>query len=275
VTQKPDILERLGSALNSSDLSPVEGRAGAVELIGALGFAQINSQALEHRALDAVAIDPGTELGAMLVRIKYGGDRALTERTVRLLLAWVRHQRAYRRWKLRAGGEGLLEKFVRMGFHAWLDPVCRVCSGRALLGLERGSVKSRRVRCKRCGGAGELRLWPRKPKRSARTKELIARGTLMPDTIARPCSACHGMGGVTLFRIVREKPGQCWSCNGTGLHRPSEAEHALALGIDVRVYERHWAKRFTWLAAALDRLDHTEKRCLQAQMEQGIKRISQ
>jgi hypothetical protein len=39
----------------------------------------------------------------------------------------------------------------------------------------------------------------------------------------------------------------------------------------VKVYERHWAKRFSWLSAALDRIDHTEKRCLQAQMEHGIK----
>jgi hypothetical protein len=269
--EKPGVLEKLGSALNSSDLSPVEGRTGAVELIGALGYTQINPDALEHGEHELAAIDPRTEVGALLVRIKYGGDRALTERAVRLLIAWVHHQRAYRKWKLRAGGEGLLEKFVRTGFGEWLDPVCRLCCGREMLGLERGAIKSRRVRCTRCGGAGSLELMPRNPKFTG-TKG--ARGYAAgPATraVRRPCTACHGMGGVTMQRTVKQKPGQCWACNGTGVHRPSAADHALALGVDVKVYERHWAKRFSWLSAALDRIDHTEKRCLQAQMEHGIK----
>jgi hypothetical protein len=265
VIEKPNILEKLGAALNSSDLSPVEGRTGAVELIGAMGFAQINPSALEHGEHELATIDPRTELGSVLVRIKYGGDRAMVERAARLLIAWVHHQRAYRRWKLRAGGEGLLEKFVRTGFADWLDPVCRVCSGRKMLGLERGAVKSKRVRCSRCGGVGTRDLMPRNPKYS-RTTGKTAR------QIRRPCSACHGMGAITVNREVRENPGQCSSCNGTGVHRPSAADHALTIGVDLTVYERHWAKRFSWLAGALDRIDHTEMRCLQAQMEHGIKR---
>jgi hypothetical protein len=196
--EKPGVLEKLGSALNSSDLSPVEGRTGAVELIGALGYTQINPDAVEHGEHELAAIDPRTEVGALLVRIKYGGDRALTERAVRLLIAWVHHQRAYRKWKLRAGGEGLLEKFVRTGFGEWLDPVCRLCCGREMLGLERGAIKSRRVRCTRCGGAGSLELMPRNPKFTG-TKG--ARGySAGPATraVRRPCTACHGMGGVTI-----------------------------------------------------------------------------
>lgn len=263
--EKPGVLEKLGSALNSSDLSPVEGRTGAVELIGALGYTQINPDAMEHGEHELAAIDPRTEVGALLVRIKYGGDRVLTERAVRLLIAWVHHQRAYRKWKLRPGGEGLLEKFVRTGFGEWLDPVCRLCCGREMLGLERGTIKSRRVRCPRCGGRGALDLMPRNPKYARKIGEPAR-------PVRRPCTGCHGMGGITVQRTVKQKPGQCWSCNGTGVHRPSAADHAFALGVDVKVYERHWAKRFSWLSAALDRIDHTEKRCLQVQMEHGIKR---
>jgi hypothetical protein len=266
--EKPGVLEKLGSALNSSDLSPVEGRTGAVELIGALGYTQINPDALEHGEHELGTIDPRTEVGALLVRIKYGGDRALTERAVRLLIAWVHHQRAYRKWKLRAGGEGLLEKFVRTGFAQWLDPVCRTCAGRQMIGLERGAVKSKRVRCARCGGAGALDLRPMQPKYTGRRH---GEAFVPTKKIRRPCSACHGMGAVTIHRTVREKPGQCHDCKGTGILIPSDAEQALALGVDVKVYERHWAKRFSWLGGALDRIDHTEKRCLQAQMEHGIK----
>jgi hypothetical protein len=261
--EKPNVLERLGSALNAKDLSPIEGRTGAVELIGALGFTQINPDGAAHGELDLSTIDARTELGALLVRIKYGDDRVLVERAIRLLLAWVRHQRAYRKWKLRAGGESLLEKFVRVGFSEWLDPVCGTCSGRQMLGLERGAVKSRRVRCSRCSGRGTLDQLPRNPKYSH------AEGQ-RPRPIRRPCTACHGMGAVTVHRTVREKPGQCGDCKGTGIHTPSSADHAIALGIDVKVYDKHWARRFSWLGAALDRLDHTEKRCLQVQMEHGI-----
>lgn len=261
--ERPNVLERLGSALNAKDLSAIEDRTGAVELIGALGFAQINPDGAEHGEIDISTIDPRTELGSLLVRIKYGGDRSLTDRAIRLMLVWVRHQRAYRKWKLRAGGEGLLEKFVRLGFSGWLDPVCRTCSGRALLGLERGAVKSRRVRCSRCSGRGTFDQLPRNAKYSK------AQG-LSPRAIRRPCTACHGMGAVTVHRTVREKPGQCSDCRGTGICTPSSADQAIALGIDVKVYEKHWAKRFSWLGAALDRIDHTEKRCLQVQMEHGI-----
>jgi hypothetical protein len=171
----------------------------------------------------------------------------------------VRHQRAYRKWKLRPGGDGLLERFVRTGFEEWLYPKCRICSGREMLGLEREAVVSKRVRCKLCRGAGEVDALP-------------ALSEYFAKTVRRPCTACHGMGARTIQRALRRKPGECWSCKGTGLHRPTDAEHAHALGVDVKICVRHWAKRFSWLGGALDRLDHTEKRCLQVQLRHGIKR---
>ena len=44
----------------------------------------------------------------------------------------------------------------------------------------------------------------------------------------------------------------------------------MAIGIEVRIYERDWARRFTWLATGLDRLDHTQKRSLQSWLRSGI-----
>jgi hypothetical protein len=261
VADKPDVRERLGTALNSRDLEHVEEKTGAVELLGALGFSQTNPDGVEHEKHEFATIDPGTELAGVLIRLKYGGERSARERVIRLLITWVRHQRAYRKWKLRPHGESVFEKFVRSCFDEWVDPVCRICCGRQMLGLERGAIVSKRLRCKRCRGRGEVDQQPE----TAPFREYVAR------PVRRSCSACHGMGSVTIQRSVREKPGICWSCKGTGLHRPNPAEHSLALGVDVKVYERHWAKRFSWLGGALDRLDHTEKRCLQVQMEHGIK----
>lgn len=258
MSERPDLRERLGAALNSSDLSPDDVRERPVDLIAALGYTQLNPNASEHAEVELSTVDPRTELGSLLMRLKYGGDRVLGGRALQLLVVWIQHQRAYRKWRIRFVGEKeRLEKFARLVLAEWLFPVCQECHGREYQGLDVGAVKSRRVQCKRCQGSGEV-------------KNARANGN---GHIRTACIGCRGFGNYTLERMVQGKPRQCSGCNGTGVHRGSDADRALELGVDVKVYERLWARRFSWLGGALDRLDHTEKRCLQAQMEHGIKRV--
>lgn len=258
---KPNVLERLGSALNSSDLSPRAHSVGAVDLIAAMAFSQTNASAAEHLELEAATIDPRTELGSLLVRLKYARDDSVAERTMLKLEHWVTHQRAFRRWKIKPGQSRQLRAFVCAGLDEWLNPVCGECHGRQLVGLDRGEVVERRVRCMRCRGRGWLQEVPRYTAKSPSRIGLPVR---------KDCHACVGGGWRTHRKVQQHKTDTCGRCKGTGLRIPGSMERAIAIGVDVRVYERHWVKRFTWLSAGLDRLDLTEKRSLQSWLASGI-----
>jgi hypothetical protein len=260
--EKPSILEHLGAALNSGDLTPREGKLSHVDLIAALGQMQANPDAIEHEAKigDAATlgevIDPRAELAVVLLRLKYGGDRGLGERATRLLARWIRHQRAYGKWKLRPGaGDGMLEKFARLALAEWLFPVCPTCEGRKVLGLDAGHVVSKRIRCKACKGFGELKV------KSGNSKALLRRS----------CYGCGGSGWRSMQRTVTGAPKTCYSCIGTGLRRDADTERAMSLGLEERVYLRHWQRRFSWIAGALDKLDGLGKRYLQVQTRERIK----
>lgn len=251
---KPDVLERAGVALSVG---------GDPDLIGALAYAQTNPNAEEHDAHEVAEIDPRTDLGSLLVRLKLGGDASVASRTAMLLERWVRHQRAFRRWKMRPGRDDLVGRFVQQCLDEWLFPTCGECVGRQLVGLDRGEIVERRVRCMRCAGKGWLNevpsYTPRAPSR-------------LGVKVRKDCHQCGGRGLRTSVRVRQRKTEQCGKCKGTGLRIASSAERALALGLDVRVYERHWERRFSWLASGLDRLEHVERRCLQSQLRAGISR---
>lgn len=254
--EKPGVLERLGSAFSSSDLSPREGVVGAVELLGALAYTQINPDAAAHVEVGAAVIDPRTELASILVRLKYGGDRVLGERAVLLLAHWVRHQKAFGRWKMRRGCDDLLTRFVRQGLAEWLYPVCDECHGRELVGLDKGEIQEKKVRCTLCRSSGLVRY--------------TSEGKYRKAQIRKPCTSCGGGGWRTHRRVRQTKTRSCDACMGTGRRRPNDAERANALRLDHKIYERHWLRRFDWLSAGLDRLDTLERYCLQSQMKAGI-----
>lgn len=253
---KPGVLERLASAMGSSDLAPDHEQIKPIDLITALAYTQTNPGASEHGSLEFAQIDPRTELAGVLVRVKYAGDRALGTRALHLLVHWVRHQRAFRKWP--AGQHGRLDRFVEQGLAEWLYPICAECNGRQMTGLDRGEIVERRVRCRRCKGGGEV-LESRQGRQ----------GTYQ---LRRSCPACNGMGARTFQRVRQSKPELCGSCYGTGQRRAADAERAIALSVDVRIYERHWAKRFSWLAASLDGIDRLERNCLQSVLSGRIKR---
>lgn len=277
--EKPGVLERLGAELS----------VGGVSLIGALAYAQINPNAEEHDAHDVAQIDPRTELAGVLVRLKHGQDPTVATRAVMLLERWVTHQRAFRRWKLKPWQSKILGRFVRTALEEWVSPVCQECHGRELVGLDRGEVVERRVRCIRCAGKGWLHEKPTKAKRAwleqpgrrrKRGERRYAHEALEVQCgickaracgrVTRQCPVCGGAGRRTLAKVRQRKTEQCPKCKGTGQRIPGDMERALALGVEVRTYQRHWARRFSWMASGLDRLDRLARNCLQSQLRSGI-----
>lgn len=245
--EKPGIVERLGSALQSTNLAPNAERDVPIDLIAALGMLQANIDGEAHGGRETTAIDPRAELGAVLLRIKYGGDNTLGERAVHLLVRWIRAQRTCGKWKLGRHGESMLERFARQGLAEWLYPVCPVCHGRQVLGIARGEVVERRVRCSPCRGDGAV----------ARKQ----------GQVRFECTTCRGFGWIAKRRIVAEKPRTCTACSGSGSRvKGIEGERMRALGIPENAYVKFWERRFSWLAGAFDRIDDLEKRGLQIQM---------
>jgi len=263
-TAKPGVLERLGTALNSADLQSHDEVVGAVDLIAAMAYTQTNASAAEHVALEAAEIDPRTELASLLVRLKYAGDNSVGERVAIKLEHWVIHQRAFRKWKIKPGQSRQLHCFVRTALEEWLFPVCTECHGRELVGLEREELVEKRLRCTRCRGKGTLHETPRYSDRSP---------TRLGVKVRKDCPQCGGCGWRTHLRSrQRAKTDTCARCKGTGQRIPGDMERAMAIGIEVRIYQRDWAKRFTWLATGLDKIDHTQKRSLQSWLRSGINR---
>jgi len=253
VSAKPaGLREKMGVAVNATDLSSIEDREGSVERIAALAYTQINPGAGEHEARERDEIDPGAELGAILIRVKAGRQYREAERALDLLVHWIRGRRAYTKWKIK-DGRGLLHSFARQGLAEWLWQVCPECKGTESIGLERDRRENKRVACRGCSGSG----W-------------VTRKTEKDKPYRRPCELCCGFGR-RLREIVRAvKPRDCPSCRGTGSRLVNDGERARALRVSLAQYQRHWLKRFDWLIARLDRLDQTENNLLHSALGRRI-----
>lgn len=252
-TERPGLIERAGVAVNASNLEPIEGREGAVEKVAALGLTQINRGAVEHGARDQAEIDPSAELGVVLMRFKAGRQHREAERAVYLLLSWVRHQKAYSRWKVKAG-PNLLQSFVTRALCEWIWDVCPVCDGVEWQGLERDALVSKRRGCVTCKGEGRIWYAPKQPgKRSASV-----------GPVARICPDCCGNRKVLVEKVQSVTPRECKACNGTGRRRPHDGERARALAISFEAYQKHWLRRFDWLMARLDTLDRVQGQLLRS-----------
>jgi hypothetical protein len=140
--------------------------------------------------------------------------------------------------------------------------VCPDCNGRELLGLDKGEIVEKRAKCTLCRGTGEYHTLSKR----------LDPVTQQRRAVRKCCGGCLGQGWTMYRKVRQQKTCECNSCLGTGRRRTEDAERALALGLDVKVYARHWPKRFSWLAGGLDRIDHLEKNCLQSQLRAGITR---
>ncbi|HZF19487.1 MAG TPA: hypothetical protein VE008_07250 [Burkholderiales bacterium] len=241
---KPGIQEKMGVAVNATDLSSIEGREGAVERVAALAYTQTNPGAIEHAARELGEIDPGAELGALLIRIKAGNQYREADRAAGLLVHWIRKHPKYAHWKLR-DGHGLLQSFARQSLAEWLWPVCAECKGVEAVGMERDRRENKRVKCRTCFGAGRVR-----------------RQTEKGTAFWRSCELCCGFGRMLREKIYNVKPRICPSCQGTGQRLIDDFERARVLRVSLAQYQRHWLKRFDWLRSRLDHLDWNENNLL-------------
>jgi hypothetical protein len=258
VYEKPGLREKMGAAVNATNLSPIEDREGNVERVAALGYVQINPGAQEHGPRENEEIDPGAELGALLLRVKAGQQFKEAERAVELLVHWIRGRHAYERWKVK-DGRGLLQAFARQTLAEWLWQTCLRCKGTESIGLERDSLQSKRTACRGCAGSGRIHY------QSDRGKE-FADGR----KVSKACPICRGFGRILRERVRSIRPRDCPTCRGTGRRLINDFERARALAQSLAIYHRHWVRRFAWLHERLDRLDQNENNLLQSALGRRI-----
>lgn len=217
-----NLRETLGVAVNSGSLSLDEEVERAVDRVAAMGFTE--------------------ELGSLLWRLKYGGQRHYHELTAdrrslsafnRIALRlehWLR--RRDQRWPAKRRGE-LFPRFVRLVLVAWLHDKCAICHGRGMLGIERATQKSVRTRCPQCAGRGS-----------------VQRTTPAGYQIETICRRCCGNRTISVQRdIEQEKPRPCPACNGLGMAIVTPTMWAALMEMSTEEWLRNWEK-------ALERLDN-------------------
>lgn len=207
------------------------------------------------------------ELGSLLWRMKYGQDirRAGLHRATLLLASRIRSSGKFNRSKFngrdastnrerRAGKEpervmtDIVERFSRRLIVEWVADLCVVCGGRGIAFGHSTEPTTETVTCKPCDGEGRvLELEEYVPFLAGRF------GPLPIRHFAR-CGHCLGRGVVQVKKQV-SRTHVCTTCAGTGLAPVDEAARALALGVSLDVYMRHWAAYFHGMLAVLDRID--------------------
>jgi hypothetical protein len=109
-----------------------------------------------ERIVGALAMS--NTMGAVLVRMKYGGDRSKeTFARCEALIHhhWARHARLGQRFAKAGGTDDLAHKIVRQALHEFVFDVCDHCKGRRALGGEwyKKDRKPTRI-CPVCKGSG-------------------------------------------------------------------------------------------------------------------------
>lgn len=208
---RPGVREEVGCAVNSSDLA---GRDTTV--------------------LNALAMG-ADELGALLWRAKYGGDRrpVIVAEIREILVARVDRKRR---------PSATLVRLVESALGEWLDDGCRDCRGRTFTGTEYGALRDVRVRCPAgCSpsdtGTYRARITLADPR--ARLWTMMERAQN-----AVSCQRCGGRGWIPGSEVDASKTTICRSCNGTNVRAEDPARRAAELGVTRAQYERVWAPKY-------------------------------
>lgn len=222
VAERPDLQERVGSAVNASRLVMRTETVGAADVLAAMGGA---SQELRDGRLNESGKRVGkdstaAELAPMLWRLKGGGQEELKVRAARLLSQRVaqsderfrRTEQSRREWlwpsAARFAAELLRrtedaqrrELMAHQVITEWIREVCPTCHGYGKRDVASGRRRGR------LGG--------------------VARQ-------ARPAGAMLG-----------KKLMHCDACNGTGRARVSDATRAHAMGMGLEEFRDRWSRRF-------------------------------
>ncbi|CAN0621539.1 conserved protein of unknown function [Burkholderia multivorans] len=228
------------------------------------------------------------ELGALLLRMKYGDDKRRSGmlRAVLLLakrerssvrfrrgkyIAFKREQRESPHDKPNAPMADIIERFAAAVLEAWLDDTCGACHGRGTVGGKE-TVRESTVQCVACNGRGAIRVdvgvtvycaWPHGV---ARNEPISAERRYAPPTENLPivetlvrrerdqCAACRGLGRLARREDVMSRQA-CAICGGSGKRWQIPAQRAHAMQISLGQYQAHWHDRFESSLRMLAALD--------------------
>ncbi|WP_157642722.1 hypothetical protein [Burkholderia ubonensis] len=251
-------------------------------------------------ALMVAALSRVDELGALLVRMKYGDDRRRAG-LHRAVLMIAKRERASMRFKrgryiefkreLRAAPHespkssmaDVIERFSAAVLDAWLDDTCGACSGRGVVGGIELVGGQEPTTCAACVGRGRIKVdagstlycpWPHGIPRSDR----LVRGQHYPAPVVdRPvfevmqrsewqrCGGCIGTGRVSTAGRAASR-SICDVCKGSGRRWQIPAQRAHAMGVPLDQYHRHWHERFETALRSLAALDEWTERKLKRQI---------
>jgi hypothetical protein len=220
-------------------------------------------------------------LGTLLWRAKYGGDRRVLPRAVLLLAQVIRSAHRFKRAPDAAGHArhgrhrndavsrrgrqhtpaDLADALAARALHEWVDDRCTHCHGRGMVGGEQHLGSRYLAPCRSCGTQG----WLHDPALPVPT---LAQGERDP----RPrltCGKCNGRGRVDRPLPQTAPSTVCPHCKGSGKARVDHAGRALAIGLALDVYRRHWGPVFDSLFAKLDAIDAKVEHHLRAQLKAG------
>lgn len=236
LARKPDLLEQIGIAVNTSALTfAQDGHERALDRVAALGAASLAVHLgadLENVPIAGArsivygdALDPrdviAGRLVPMLLHIRYGGQLGAIPAAVDLFADWIAYRALFSQW---AAEE---QRPVRVAFsarsiHEWLSDMCTSCGG---------SGKHERTQ----GGQ-----WVR------------PRGSMQRNATFRACDACNGS---------RRAPVR-------------HSERVKAMGITRQQYDdERWAQRFNSSLQWLNQLlPNRITRSLTAELERRKRR---
>ena len=159
--QAVTVRERIGSAVNTTNLSPDKASSTLVAALGTAAMMRAGTMGpagpcMQVTAVGTPVLDPRRRLASLLQRAKLGHDRAALGPAVLLFARWIaRHNDYAHKWKL-ADGESMSIKFAAAVISEWMHAVCTQCGG---TGRELASEPGRNARtraCALCNGAGRV-----------------------------------------------------------------------------------------------------------------------
>lgn len=215
-SNRPDIRELLGAATNAGNLGDDPERTTASDRVFALAKA--------------------SELGSLLVHLKYGAQLRYFNQALDLWMARRLEFRQRRRPGIRWGA---IDRVLhQMALEEWLIGVCLTCRGTGKVGSIFGQLAPVRVACGTCSPDPEKNPGQVVLKEPGKKPRWVT------------CPTCHGM---PIFRNeVSHEVCDCAACHGTGayvlqmpvrLARLQEAEDAATMPVK-RVYDASdWENR--------------------------------
>ncbi len=159
MAEQVSIRERVGIAVNSSDLAPTHGGSTIVAALGAAAMVRDGIRVgpagpcIAVNAVGSPVIDARRRLASLLQRAKFGHDHSVIKPAIYLFVAFIKKRNDYLHWKIR-NEDSLLVRFAGAVLGEWLRDRCQVCGGGGqILTSDAGRNASTKT-CRHCKGNG-------------------------------------------------------------------------------------------------------------------------